>query len=1438
MNTELIRRATQQLQTAEDSPNFEIELAKSDSINTLVEVLQNTPVYKDANTSSDVLWEADAGDKYKLIDTSYVSNMYRILTRVSDGWIPIDKCKLHHPIVYAFNSLEENQQCEVLSIDIRTSRDTASSTATIKFANADSIIPINKIKSDIIDELIIEPDYKATLLTNPAQFRAYYKSGSQKTDVTELCQWSTNGSGQIISKGTVTGNTTTGRSTITAVYKDKTDTAILCVTNKQVAVDCPSLKIYFKNTGGLQPLGVSFNGTTLKSNWTIPDNADDYIEVQLQPGDNELRFTNYGYLISMESQVPSVNPTVDLLTGNNIWTVETKETYLPSNATVIWNIIYNPAVLNTDQDKFYITPKVLVTKPWSSSLGSNITLEFNAFYKENGTIEEKSLNSIWNCSSGETITNGVITNPTIKGVHTITATYNTDVATSSLIVCDEKLELILPQIKIKIKSSVNDYLSGYFNGRNLLNNTLISTDFKTYLLNLNTGINVLQLFSNYGDTKFNGIIQVCDINENVIQTFNINLDNSEFILVFTSRNDQILAFQQDNISDSIEIGKTSYASEYLKDLVSPENIIKIKLGYGDILENLLVGAIDKVSIDSNNKMLTIECRDNMRYLTDQTIDPVRYGKRITFPNTDNLVQFINNPTVNFKNRAKFYKTTVLKLGPSTKYKTIATLSSGELPLLGTVKGWYAVLYKGKTVYVYSKDVKVVQIPQELATGITYICNEDTSFKLKPDVNEPTYVVIKKGERLPFAGIYNGTWSRVYFKNQLGYVVTAKFNAVATESLWNQINSDIDLSKTYTRASSVIEHLAVLGTTIDHDEDNMELSRNICNYIGIDPDIKDEFGDQLDYTIKNISFSYDMTYYDAIMQVANDMGNVWFRCDRFGNLVLSPIPIANKNDEPDWYISDYVDLTDSKMDLDSTDIRNKVIVTSPNGMEMYEHVGITNYLTKGVNRIAGIESKWATTSEQRREVARNFFYQILSYYKKLSIAIRGNPLIEVGHMVRVKDKTYGVEEDYVVREITHTFDTNGFTTRLELDYIPDVDDDAIRFITDEFPTNIKKFQYTLQFKGKPLPLNMNMGHTIEKAKIRIYDMPSGDLLTELFIVPEVVTSLQTPAPTTKTYVVLNSNGVNIRTTPSTSINTNIKRKENKGFKAEYVATEGKWYKIKDPKDGKFAYIWASFCTTRKETIPAVKNANLVATGDVQKFINLVESKVGCGYAWGAMGETLSSDRFRALSRSFGASKLNPSRKWLGKQVFDCSGLVSWTLNEMGIIKKMHYTAQQIYDSLCYPISKSQLQPGDLCFTKKNGKITHVAVYIGNDKIVGAQNSNEGVVEKSMYSQLNVYGRLRKLSAKSVVPATVVDPLGATVSRKYSVFSTYDSNLAPKAVKDKASSLHGNVLCYAQNCVLYNVEIASYQGSYNVIRLRWAPTVTTNQNLNLYYEYITY
>lgn len=101
---------------------------------------------------------------------------------------------------------------------------------------------------------------------------------------------------------------------------------------------------------------------------------------------------------------------------------------------------------------------------------------------------------------------------------------------------------------------------------------------------------------------------------------------------------------------------------------------------------------------------------------------------------------------------------------------------------------------------------------------------------------------------------------------------------------------------------------------------------------------------------------------------------------------------------------------------------------------------------------------------------------------------------------------------------------------------------------------------------------------------------------------------------------------------------------------------------------------------------------------------------------------------------------------GPNTFDCSGLVQYTLQQLGVKNVPRVSSEQW--KWVTPISYSQLQPGDLVFSQWPGdgdpRPGHVAVYVGDGQIVEAPRPGLDVhqvpLDAGYRSYVTGYGRV--------------------------------------------------------------------------------------------------
>lgn len=746
----------------------------------------------------------------------------------------------------------------------------------------------------------------------------------------------------------------------------------------------------------------------------------------------------------------------------------------------------------------------------------------------------------------------------------------------------------------------------------------------------------------------------------------------------------------------------------------------------------------------------------------------------------------------------------IRSGPSVKYQVLTEVSNNMiLPYIGSVKGedgnsiWHHILYMGKDGNYHEGYAHSAYLNVQKGYQPDYADDPD-----KPEL-DPSIMLD----------------------------MTATTNA--DNNKWT--------------ASAVVHDLSVQAVYIGGRGGPPKLDRKICDVWTSEYTIKDKETNQPSrYVVNELHFPYTMNYFDSAMQIVNQMGNMSFRCNRYGDIMLFRNKQSTQYDVPDFEVKDYVDLTEASLKYNVQDMRSRVLVISDNGSSLFIHKGIEFNQCKGVCRQFGIKVPFADTLEKRKEVARAAFQQIVANWRRMQIAVVGNPLIEVNHVIKVYDMVTTATSLYRVAEFKHYFSNDGFITQMELVWIAVEPEDAVSLLTEDIPSYAKRFRYNLKFTGSIKPMKFKMSTTIYQALIKLKNPLTDEIYVNINVQGKTVTEEVPQPPATKKYIKLIKDKVNVRSSANLA-DEYIKKIRNAGFVMEYIAEVGSFYKGIDPEDGQEAYIWADYCITYEQN--GNTSTNLFPEGAVSTFLSLVESKIGCGYAWGAQGQILTLEVKKYLEETYGYSHYHLEDgtdvdKWLGEQVFDCSGFIVWCLQQMGLISSSSdYTVEGIFKDLCYEISNDDIQPGDLFFRQSKGGIYHVGVIIEGGEVVEARGTDYGVIRRAL-PEAEKYGRIKKLANATSynIPEEVsVTPTSVNVTaipESYTISTTFDVESAPQSVKDRVQQLNGNLLFYKDDCVLYYVGVESNGGDKNELVLKWAPLVSSPVNLDLMYEVLMY
>ena len=141
----------------------------------------------------------------------------------------------------------------------------------------------------------------------------------------------------------------------------------------------------------------------------------------------------------------------------------------------------------------------------------------------------------------------------------------------------------------------------------------------------------------------------------------------------------------------------------------------------------------------------------------------------------------------------------------------------------------------------------------------------------------------------------------------------------------------------------------------------------------------------------------------------------------------------------------------------------------------------------------------------------------------------------------------------------------------------------------------------------------------------------------------------------------------------------------------------------------------------------------------KVVEYAKSKIRCGYIWGATGQKCTQALINKLSKNRHVDP-NIAKKWIGKEVFDCAGLVAKAFQQVGIRLATGATSAWGKTSWQSKGEISTLPKNKVCilYRQEGGKMQHTGIYLGNGEYIHAKGSREGVVKERMPGKWTHWG----------------------------------------------------------------------------------------------------
>ena len=240
-----------------------------------------------------------------------------------------------------------------------------------------------------------------------------------------------------------------------------------------------------------------------------------------------------------------------------------------------------------------------------------------------------------------------------------------------------------------------------------------------------------------------------------------------------------------------------------------------------------------------------------------------------------------------------------------------------------------------------------------------------------------------------------------------------------------------------------------------------------------------------------------------------------------------------------------------------------------------------------------------------------------------------------------------------------------------------------------------------------------------------------------------------------YGSVTGSNVNLRSGASTSASKVAS--SDKGDKAYIVGVENGWYRV--IFGSKVCYIRSDFLALTQ--VPYENKASgkspIFYRGGASTGVEVSASALN-GNASGSTGSgsntsgSSSSSASKPSGSVTGSQIVETAKKYLGVPYvyggtspsgFDCSGLVYYVLKSHGITVSRSSAAMYKCGT---PISKSELQPGDLVFFQNTytAGISHVGIYVGNGQFIHSPNRGKVVCFADLHSDYyteHYYGSIR-------------------------------------------------------------------------------------------------
>ena len=149
---------------------------------------------------------------------------------------------------------------------------------------------------------------------------------------------------------------------------------------------------------------------------------------------------------------------------------------------------------------------------------------------------------------------------------------------------------------------------------------------------------------------------------------------------------------------------------------------------------------------------------------------------------------------------------------------------------------------------------------------------------------------------------------------------------------------------------------------------------------------------------------------------------------------------------------------------------------------------------------------------------------------------------------------------------------------------------------------------------------------------------------------------------------------------------------------------------------------TMATVGRVFISVVISAGLVACAGQPAVESRPQTPVSAGQSASGVGQQAASIAVHQVGVPYRYGGSAPTG-------FDCSGLVHYSYQQAG--KAVARTTGQLWNSTS-AVDRRDIRPGDVLFFRIEGKMSHVGIYVGDNRFVHAPSSGKSVSMESLSS----------------------------------------------------------------------------------------------------------